>query len=701
MHQPGLRISGSVFSRAPGIRIAVGRTARVPQGTFSAIAALVAGIAGCGFAGCDSGRRNSAIDAGSQGGRGGLLGSGGRDGAGSGGSAVGSGGSAAGSGGSAVGSGGSAAGSGGSTAGSGGSAVGSGGSTPGSGGSMGGTGGSAGASGGSAGGRGGGVGTGGLGAGTAGSGAGGQASAQLSPPATPLSFGDVEIGTMGSGTSWTVRNTGSIATGIPLLTNSNAAEVIVGTNGCTAALGPGAMCSIAISFRPSAGGARSGTLTLSATPGGSVTLSATANGQYRLTVTKLGGGTTSTVTSTAGGLSCGTSCFALVNAGTVVTLQARTTNGSNFFFSGWGGGCSGVFRDCAVTVNASTIVGATFSPMTHNLIFATAAEFATNRGSAAAYDADCNTAATAAGINDTPGTGYIAFVSDTASLATSRLGAGARGWVRTDGKPFADTQASLFTNGAVLHAIQFDETGRDIYSAGGMVHAIMMTGATLNGSVASLNCTNWTSVSETDFFNAAMIMAGPPALSYASGQCSRPSRLLCMGRTKTAALPTITTSGSMIWITNTPFTIGGGLTPDQKCQSERPTGVANAMALVATTARTAASVLNMTATYVRPDGVVVGTGAVIAAGGRLESGIWQSADLVYRRPGSGRVWTGQQTLGGVGTVASTCGDWMDTTLTAGNQGVYAFASPLWWRTQTAPCNNSGADVGSLYCVAVP
>ena len=142
------------------------------------------------------------------------------------------------------------------------------------------------------------------------------------------------------------------------------------------------------------------------------------------------------------------------------------------------------------------------------------------------------------------------------------------------------------------------------------------------------------------------------------------------------------------------------------CQAQRPAGVTTAMALLATTTRTAASVLDMTMNYVRPDGTLVGAGAQIATGNTLPSGIWQSADGVYRAFGNGfdRMWTGATTLIALGTTASTCGNWTDPTQSgtgAGQQGYLAVADPRWWNfTANAACDpaTGGGAMGGLYCV---
>jgi hypothetical protein len=80
--------------------------------------------------------------------------------------------------------------------------------------------------------------------------------------------------------------------------------------------------------------------------------------QHTVTVVKAGTGT-GTVTSSPGGVSCGTDCSELYNSGTNVTLTAVASSGSSF--SGWsGGGCTGV-GTCVVTVTAARTVTATFA----------------------------------------------------------------------------------------------------------------------------------------------------------------------------------------------------------------------------------------------------------------------------------------------------------------------------------------------------
>jgi len=167
---------------------------------------------------------------------------------------------------------------------------------------------------------------------------------------------------------------------------------------------------------------------------------APASGLF-LTVTVTGGGI-GTVTSFPAGIQCGATCSAAF-AASPVTLSARTTNGSDSRFAGWGGSCSGVVRDCTVALTSSTTVTARFEPIDHNLVFISSVDtYTSGLGSAVAYDGQCSQLATAAGINNATGDAFIAWVSDSHSSALSRLGT-ARGFMRMDGEPVADDPAAM------------------------------------------------------------------------------------------------------------------------------------------------------------------------------------------------------------------------------------------------------------------
>lgn len=77
---------------------------------------------------------------------------------------------------------------------------------------------------------------------------------------------------------------------------------------------------------------------------------------YSLTASNIGNGT---ITSTPAGISCGSDCTEDYNSGTSVTLTA--TPDSGWYFTGWGGACSGT-GSCTITMSAAQSVSATFAP---------------------------------------------------------------------------------------------------------------------------------------------------------------------------------------------------------------------------------------------------------------------------------------------------------------------------------------------------
>jgi hypothetical protein len=79
-------------------------------------------------------------------------------------------------------------------------------------------------------------------------------------------------------------------------------------------------------------------------------------GSYALTIAKTGQGA-GTVTSSPGGISCGSDCAQSYSSGTLVTLSPTAAAGSAF--AGWGGACTGTGA-CRVTMSAARAVTAVF-----------------------------------------------------------------------------------------------------------------------------------------------------------------------------------------------------------------------------------------------------------------------------------------------------------------------------------------------------
>lgn len=170
-------------------------------------------------------------------------------------------------------------------------------------------------------------------------------------------FGGVEVSKTSATFTWTVTNTGGVATGTPTLTNSNSSEISV-TNNCTAAVMPGNSCTVVATFTPTAGGARSGDLTLSASPGGSAMVSLSASGLWRVSVSKTGSGA-GTVTSDVGSIDCGLSCDGLYADQQTIALTGTAANASKL--TGWVGCDSTNGNQCTVTATRATTVQAAFT----------------------------------------------------------------------------------------------------------------------------------------------------------------------------------------------------------------------------------------------------------------------------------------------------------------------------------------------------
>jgi hypothetical protein len=87
--------------------------------------------------------------------------------------------------------------------------------------------------------------------------------------------------------------------------------------------------------------------------------------RFTLTIAKAGTGS-GTVTSSAGGITCGTTCAADFDSGTSVTLTA--TPAGNSTFAGWSGACSGG-GTCTITIDAAKTVTATFGLAAQKKVF--------------------------------------------------------------------------------------------------------------------------------------------------------------------------------------------------------------------------------------------------------------------------------------------------------------------------------------------
>ena len=114
---------------------------------------------------------------------------------------------------------------------------------------------------------------------------------------------------------------------------------------------------------------------------------------YALKISLSGNGT-GTVTSSPGGISCGTDCEGSYEQGTKVTLTPTPAAGSEF--KGWSGACSGSGA-CEVTMSAAKEVGAEFALQRHSL---TIAKSGSGSGTVTSTPAGINCGATCSALFD-------------------------------------------------------------------------------------------------------------------------------------------------------------------------------------------------------------------------------------------------------------------------------------------------------------
>lgn len=127
---------------------------------------------------------------------------------------------------------------------------------------------------------------------------------------------------------------------------------------------------------------------------------------YALTVTKAGLGT-GVVTSSVGGLDCGTTCTVQIAHGTSVSVTATADAGS--VFGAWSGSCVGTGRTCSFTMTGARSMTATFNPAYTLTVTKTGTGTVTSSPVGISCGSDCSEpygSGTSVTLTATAGTGY-------------------------------------------------------------------------------------------------------------------------------------------------------------------------------------------------------------------------------------------------------------------------------------------------------
>ena len=268
-----------------------------------------------------------------------------------------------------------------------------------------------------------------------------------------------------------------------------------------------------------------------------------------------------------------------------------------------------------------------------NFVFATSTQQTICSSGLAAADALCQTRAGIAGL---PGT-YVAWMSSATTNARDRLGS-ARGWIRPDGQPFADTVANL-VSGDVWYPARIDELGAD-------------TGYVWTETASDFDGTY-------DATNGCSLGGRPTqgGVGWSTGVLVSYGRLTCFGIDQITPVSLSRAIGRLAFVSTTAFAPSTGIAAaDTACGTDATAaGLAGTYrAFLPTTTATAASRFSLAgASWVRTDGV-----ALFAAATDLTA--WTTiAPLDHHADGSlaagGRVWSGSSPT--APTIASTCTNW--------------------------------------------
>jgi hypothetical protein len=422
------------------------------------------------------------------------------------------------------------------------------------------------------------------------------------------------------------------------------------------------------------------------------------NGDTKTLVVSRTGDMRGAVTSMPSGINCSPTvdrCSQDFPRGSTVTLTAVTLPGSRF--SGWtGGGCQGT-GTCVITLAIDNSIEAAFEDAAggHNFAFVTTdAHPPSMWNPISRADALCAADAAAAGLP--AGHTYVAWLSTSTMDAKDRL-AGARGWVRIDGQPIADTVADLTSN-KMLFPIRITAAGA-VVGLNGAGHSPVATGTALDGTKTTSTCTDWSSTTTMVRIGNAQ-NAGQTWTDWFDGDaafCANLERLLCFGTDRNTPLTVARSTGRLAFVTAGAWAPGGGIaTADAFCQTEANAASRSGTfkALLATTTASAASRMNMSGSaWVRADGMPLAAPGATPFDG-LQTPINVRADGSYT--GGNWVAIGAASLTQNATANKNCNDW--------NVGNAAGTAAIGWAervpeafTDTDPNEPTCDNTFQLYC----
>lgn len=322
-----------------------------------------------------------------------------------------------------------------------------------------------------------------------------------------------------------------------------------------------------------------------------------------------------------------------------------------------------------------------FDPI-HNVAFVTSTthQLITFGADLAGADAICAERAADAGLVGP----FAAYLASSTVRAPDRL-ANARGWLRTDGRPFVDRIVDL-TAGRLYHPLRVDEHGEDLGIAAGPV----ATGAQADGTVSAFStCLDYTSPMTYEGVRVGYAQRTFQGWSEEGRvPCSNGVRLYCFGTSFDLPLEPPELTGRRAFVTVQALSVGGGLAAaDALCQSEAAlAGLGGTfLALLPTGASSAASRFDLTGpAWSRVDGIVLAESALAFMAGSLLAS--PNVTAIGDHVGS-LVLTG----GAPSQPGRTCNDWTDpaTNTDHGNSATTSGAAFV---------ASGGGCGGPIYCL---
>jgi len=261
-------------------------------------------------------------------------------------------------------------------------------------------------------------------------------------------------------------------------------------------------------------------------------------------------------------------------------------------------------------------------------------------GGIAGADTECASRAAAAGITGN----FVAWLSTSVQPAADRL-AGARGWIRTDGRPFVDSVADLLSS-RLLNSAAADETGVLIPDG-----SYVITG-TANDGTALSTCNDYQAGGMYGTYGLAHDGWSTWTYFINSG-CGLAGNIYCFQIDHARPLTALPPPQRYAFVSAGMYAPGSGLAgADALCTSDANASLlpGSYRALLATNTATAASRFTLGVPWGRPDGVIVLDDLTQAL-----APISEQADGTVV-PG-GYVWVGAATPQTIGSNATTCNNW--------------------------------------------